>query len=401
MHKYTIFGLSLVALLFLAATTGMSMQVSASQERYIDDYTSDYGSIDEDLSYEEDSYSYDDSYGDRYIVDDFNSDYPSVDDYLSYEEDSYSYDDSYGDKYDKYDKEPKEKKFVCKYGPLTGVFVKDKKFCDKKTPPTPEEDAELQCEECIKYWGHTLEQGQFRQFINSFSEWINAINFDFQPVIFPANNPPQTPCAERQGNNTLVEGDNPNPNVECLPLAFNDLEQNLSQVFEICEQLELALEYIASENNISISAAFELFQNGFTAFLGGPACNRSGAEEECDTGIGLLECLEERLLPILEKENQPTMITESGQQDLVQALQNSMTESLLQQLTPQQQGQSSISQEQMHPQQIVKSQPIQAENTQQLFQQTGDSPIITQGTGDSSALAKIEKLKAQYVELYQ
>jgi hypothetical protein len=74
-------------------------------------------------------------------------------------------------------------------------------------------------------------------------------------------------------------------------------------VFEICEQLELALEYIASENNISISAAFELFQNGFTAFLGGPACNISGAEEECDTGIGLLECLEERLLPILERAN--------------------------------------------------------------------------------------------------
>ena len=59
---------------------------------------------------------------------------------------------------------------------------------------TPEEDAELQCEECIKYWGHTLEQGQFRQFINYFSEWINAINFDFQPVLSPPNSPPQTPC---------------------------------------------------------------------------------------------------------------------------------------------------------------------------------------------------------------
>jgi hypothetical protein len=394
MHKYTIFGLSLVALLFLATTTGKSMQVSASEERYIvDDYTLDYPSVDEDLSYGEDSYSYYDSYGDRYIVDDFNSDYPSVDEDLSYEEDSYSYGDSYGHKYDKYDKEPKEKKFLCKYGPLTGVFVKDKKFCDKKTPPTPEEDAELQCEECIKYWGHTLEQGQFRQFINYFSEWINAINFDFQPVLSSPNNPPQTPCAERLGNNTLVEGDNPNPNVECLPLAFNDLERNLSQVFEICEQLELALEYIASENNISISAAFELFQNGFTAFLGGPACNRSGAEEECDTGIGLLECLEERLLPILEKENQPTMITESGQQDLVQALhQNSMTESLLQQLTPQQQGQSSISQEQMHPQQIVKSQPIQAESTQQQSTQPKGPSSISQEEMHPQQIVKLKQL---------
>jgi hypothetical protein len=633
MHKYTIFGLSLVALLFLATTTGKSMQVSASEERYIvDDYTLDYPSVDEDLSYGEDSYSYYDSYGDRYIVDDFNSDYPSVDEDLSYEEDSYSYGDSYGHKYDKYDKEPKEKKFLCKYGPLTGVFVKDKKFCDKKTPPTPEEDAELQCEECIKYWGHTLEQGQFRQFINYFSEWINAINFDFQPVLSSPNNPPQTPCAERLGNNTLVEGDNPNPNVECLPLAFNDLERNLSQVFEICEQLELALEYIASENNISLGldkrhfsatafgvmtidsnyilalsefvqymyitdddlpnpydtfsshleelflilsqqddkeyhqydkgyqqydrkekltgimvalyfdppwdllielknqypnvpviavinpangpgdtldveiaaevlqlqaagikvigytftnfgqrdtaeifqdidkyrtlynvdgiffdevassgqeeyletlddyanaqgalftvgnpgtnippsyigildnyiiyegkglpdlnlieertiSAFELFQNGFTAFLGGPACNRSGAEEECDTGIGLLECLEERLLPILEKENQPTMITESGQQDLVQALhQNSMTESLLQQLTPQQQGQSSISQEQMHPQQIVKSQPIQAESTQQQSTQPKGPSSISQEEMHPQQIVKLKQL---------
>jgi hypothetical protein len=140
------------------------------------------------------------------------------------------------------------------------------------------------------------EQGEFMQFINAFAEWINAINFDFEPVVFPPNSPPQTPCAERLGNNTLVEGDNPNPNVECLPLALTDAERNLAQVFEICEQLELAIEYIASENNISISEAFELFKNGFITFLGGPECNRTGNEEECETGIGLMECLEERLI---------------------------------------------------------------------------------------------------------
>ena len=33
MHKSTILGLSLVSMLFLAATTGMSMQVSAIQEK--------------------------------------------------------------------------------------------------------------------------------------------------------------------------------------------------------------------------------------------------------------------------------------------------------------------------------------------------------------------------------
>jgi hypothetical protein len=86
-------------------------------------------------------------------------------------------------------------------------------------------------------------------------------------------------------------------------------------VFEICEQLELAIEYIASENSSSISEAFELFKNGFINFLGGPQCGIIGNEEECDTGIGLMECLEERLLlPILEEQNQQTMITESAQQ---------------------------------------------------------------------------------------
>jgi hypothetical protein len=38
--------------------------------------------------------------------------------------------------------------------------------------------------------------------------------------------------------------------------------------------------------------------------------------------------------------------------------------------------------------------------TVSAFQQPSeDSPIITQGTGDSSALAKIEKLKKQWLEL--
>jgi hypothetical protein len=35
------------------------------------------------------------------------------------------------------------------------------------------------------------------------------------------------------------------------------------------------------------------------------------------------------------------------------------------------------------------------------FQGTADSPIIAQGTGDSSALAKIAKLKKQWVDLIQ
>ena len=44
---------------------------------------------------------------------------------------------------------------------------------------SPINDTALQCEECIKYWSHTLNQGQFRDFINDLTEYINSINFDY------------------------------------------------------------------------------------------------------------------------------------------------------------------------------------------------------------------------------
>jgi hypothetical protein len=80
----------------------------------------------------------------------------------------------------------------------------------------------------------------------------------------------------------------------------------------------------------------------------------AGKPQESRVAIALMDCLRERVVPNLE-ESQPIQTVSTLQQDLVQALQqNSMTESLRQQLIPQRQGQSSISQEQMHQQQIVK-----------------------------------------------
>ena len=88
----------------------------------------------------------------------------------------------------------------------------------------------------------------------------------------------------------------PNPNtnasVICLPIAANDEEQNLAQVFELCEQFELALRFIALENNISISEAFEQFATAFIAFTEPPNL-------ESRTAIGLMECLAERVVPQL------------------------------------------------------------------------------------------------------
>jgi hypothetical protein len=217
------------------------------------------------------------------------------------------YDDSYGDSYNNmYSKYPtKDNKFVCKYGPLEGVFVKDKKFYDKIPPPTPGEDIGLQCEECINYWSHTLNQGQFRDFINDLAEWINSINFDFTPSGNPPDDPNGTGCSARTGDNPLVTGDNPNPNVECLPIAPQNQEQFLAQVFEICEQFDLAVQYIADERNISISQAFEQFATGFLQLLqGGPNCNN----QDCRTAIGLLDCFRERVIPLLEEdESQPIL----------------------------------------------------------------------------------------------
>lgn len=128
MHKSSIFGLTLIAILFLAATTGgMSMQVSAKEkhndeEYYEDDRKSDYREYDNSYD-EKDPYSDGDSY-------------------------SKSHDDSYGDSYgDKY-------------------------------PKPPEIDGELlACEECFKYWLHFLDGGNTRDFIRAISNAINDLGF--------------------------------------------------------------------------------------------------------------------------------------------------------------------------------------------------------------------------------
>jgi hypothetical protein len=105
-----------------------------------------------------------------------------------------------------------------------------------------------------------------------------------------------------------------------------------------------------------------------------------------------MECLRERVILKLE-ESQPIQTVSTQQQDLVQALQqNSKNESLLQQLTPQQQGQSSISQEQMHPQHIVKSQPIQAQNTQQQSTQPKGHSNISQEQMHPQQIVKLKQL---------
>ena len=61
------------------------------------------------------------------------------------------------------------------------------------------------------------------------------------------------------------------------------------------EQLEHALRFIVSENNILISEAFEKIATGFITFVG------LQTNQEVRTAIGIMECLEEREIPLLEE----------------------------------------------------------------------------------------------------
>jgi hypothetical protein len=168
---------------------------------------------------------------------------------------------------------------------------------------------------------------------------INSINFNFTADL--STNHPD--CEDAAG-----PFPNPSASVICLSIASSMVEQNISQVSDLCEQFELAILFKAQQEGTSITEAFEDFAADFIAAI--PA----GNPQEARVAIALMECLRERVVPNLE-ESQPIQTVSTQQQDLVQAVQqNSMTESLPQQLTPQQQGQSSISQEQMQQQQIVK-----------------------------------------------
>jgi hypothetical protein len=172
---------------------------------------------------------------------------------------------------------------------LKGVLVENKKFCDKKSPPTPEEDAELQCEECIKYWSHAFDGGQFRNFINNLSEMINSINFNFTANL-----------SINHLDCEAVAGLFPNPSasVICLSIADSMVEENISQVYDLCEQFELAILFKAQQDGTSITEAFEDFALEFVAAI--PA----GNPQEARVAVALMECLIERVIPNLE-ESQP------------------------------------------------------------------------------------------------
>lgn len=261
MHKSSIFGLSLVAMLFLAATTtGMSMQVFAQGGGYGDEYYSD----------DNRKYGYEEDYG------------------QSYGKDPYGDKPSYGD--DMYSKYPtKDKKFVCKEGPFKGFFVISLKFCDVELPEGPEGPqgppgprgppgppgepgevpAEIFCEECFKYWLHFLTSAQQVQtLINAFAEAINDVNF------------PNNGCEVA----TPPEG--------CLPIGSpNDLSTT-AQLFDLCEQLDNAIAELI-DTDTDASEALDEIGDAVQEILN-PAENAPVSE----IAEAIIDCLQESFIPV-------------------------------------------------------------------------------------------------------
>jgi hypothetical protein len=256
-------------------------------------------------------------------------------------------------------------------------------------------DAELQCEECIKYWSNTLNQGQFRNFINVMSELINSINFNFEADPTPPNDPEGDDCDDRS------DGPPINSAADCLPIAANNAEQFLAQVYELCEQFELALQFIVTQDsrypNIdTIEEAFEdVFAPEFLELLqgGGPNCS----SQECRTAIGLLECLADRVIPLLVAEESELIVEPNSNQ--IQP--NQMTESIPQQQITTQQDQNSVIQmidPTIRPQMTDPTvQPNQmTDPTVQPNQMT--DPTIQQGPNKQLPIDDQEKMLVQQFE---
>ena len=137
-------------------------------------------------------------------------------------------------------------------------------------PGTPaSEDAQIICEECVKYWLHFLNTGGVNDLIEALIDAINEVNWG-EPGCIP---PPL----------------NTNSSVICLSQGSVSSEQDYAQLFEICEQLELALTFLVS-TGLTPQQALDRIE---TLVL---------ADTPTDVDrvvIGLFDCFAEDLLPVL------------------------------------------------------------------------------------------------------
>ena len=80
-----------------------------------------------------------------------------------------------------------------------------------------------------------LRTDNFKQVINAFADAINHVNFNFDDT------PPQPETCEEGTPKYL-------PGAECLPIGISNNLTTTAQLFDICTQLELAIEVHAGSN---------------------------------------------------------------------------------------------------------------------------------------------------------
>ena len=139
--------------------------------------------------------------------------------------------------------------------------------------PSDLTDEEIICEECIKYWLHFLNAPQTINLLNALINTINFVNFDnsncsnISPIVLGAT---------------------------CLTTGSANTPYNTAQLFEICENLKLALNYQVIEqeqerplSSVNVLAAIE-------------NAVKSQTNPDIDKVVqGLFDCFEEALLPAI------------------------------------------------------------------------------------------------------
>ena len=157
MHNSKIIAVFLAALLFTSALTVSSTSFIIGDAKAV-------GNDNRDITYEEKNY-------DKYNYEEYDYD-DKKSSYYGYNDDGY------------YKKYPNEKKEYNDY------------HDDKYSTYGQEDNTDLQCEECLKYWLDTLMNQEVKNFVNALAKYINHINWgdgvDCTVLDAPINPPDNT-----------------------------------------------------------------------------------------------------------------------------------------------------------------------------------------------------------------
>ena len=133
-----------------------------------------------------------------------------------------------------------------------------------------------------------MQQQQVQTVINEFANAINHVNFAFD------DQPPPTPVE------TCEQGDRLNPlqGVECLPIGVSQNLTSTAQLFDICKQLDLAVQFLAGQNpsQADLIDALEEIEDAILDEI-----NANTPQGQVVAGI--INCLIESWLPVAFSDN--------------------------------------------------------------------------------------------------